>query len=278
MPRYLERYLAGEHVQVWDELQALGERVREEPLLGDAFAVASETMRRVRHNLKLLIPRLEARGYQFYADPTEYTPNRFGRYTIPPRLAVPHEETRAHLETVERALGELPISLRAFYEVVGAVNLVGEPPVPESEDAAWLDLVDSDWYDGGWRAGAVMDPLFVYGIASQYDDIVTGRREKDEDAGGTVMVLYPDSLVKYDISGFVPVGIALPCPAMDVPLQFIGSHPVPGPGHRVPFHFVEYLRLTLRRGGFSGYGMPDLETLPIDDDLCRMLTEGFLPF
>lgn len=62
---YLERYLAGEYEQVWDELQALGDAVREEPLHGDPLAVARETMRRVRKNLEMLIPRLVAVGYQF---------------------------------------------------------------------------------------------------------------------------------------------------------------------------------------------------------------------
>lgn len=279
MSHSLERYLAGEHERVWDELIELGARVREEPFLADATAVAHETMRRVRHNLSLLIPRLDALGYQFYGDPTMYTPNRSGRLTIPPRLATPHEETRAHLDAVERALGTLPLSLRAFYEVIGAVNLVGEPPIPPDDDSALLDVVDSDWHDGGWRAGAVMDPLLVYGIATVYDDLIAGRREPRKDGmPGEVLILFPDALVKYDISGFVPVGVELPCPSVDAPLHFIGSHFVPGPGGQVPFHFVDYPRLTLSRGGFSGYGMTDLETPPLDDTLCQSLIAGFLPF
>jgi hypothetical protein len=44
---------------------ALGEAVREEPLYADAHAVAHETMRRVRANLELLVPRLRAAGYDF---------------------------------------------------------------------------------------------------------------------------------------------------------------------------------------------------------------------
>jgi len=35
---YLERYLAGEHEQVWAELVALGPAVREEPVYSDALA------------------------------------------------------------------------------------------------------------------------------------------------------------------------------------------------------------------------------------------------
>jgi hypothetical protein len=62
---YLERYLASEHEQVWAELVALGEAVRDEPVYSDALAVARETMRRVRWNIETLIPCLIAIGYQF---------------------------------------------------------------------------------------------------------------------------------------------------------------------------------------------------------------------
>jgi len=63
MPTYLERYLQGDHEQVWAQLQSMGEQVRDEPVYSDAVAVARETMLRVRQNIELLIPRLEALGY-----------------------------------------------------------------------------------------------------------------------------------------------------------------------------------------------------------------------
>src|SRR5579859_7270575 len=68
MVSYLERYLQGECIQVWAELVALGEHVREEPVYADAWAVACETMRRVRQNIEGVIPRLRARGYVFVHD------------------------------------------------------------------------------------------------------------------------------------------------------------------------------------------------------------------
>jgi hypothetical protein len=46
LDRYLDRYLAGEHEDVWAELMSLGAQVRERSLLDDATAVARETMRR----------------------------------------------------------------------------------------------------------------------------------------------------------------------------------------------------------------------------------------
>jgi hypothetical protein len=62
---FLDRYLLGEHEQVWAELTALGSAIQDEPLYGAALVVAHETMRRVRRNIEMLIPRLRRLGYEF---------------------------------------------------------------------------------------------------------------------------------------------------------------------------------------------------------------------
>lgn len=75
---FLERYLKGEHEQVWAELHALGKHARDEPLFTDALSVARETMRRARHNIEVLVPRLQSLGYIFgYAWLTERAHERF---------------------------------------------------------------------------------------------------------------------------------------------------------------------------------------------------------
>src|SRR5580658_5074695 len=71
MPTYIDRYLAGERVAVWNELIALGEAVRRKPVQADANAVAEETMRRARQNIEVLIPRLSGVGYRFAAPAIE---------------------------------------------------------------------------------------------------------------------------------------------------------------------------------------------------------------
>lgn len=65
MATFLERYQAGDRAAVWDDLVALGEGVRHELYYADAAAVAAQTMRRARHNVELLIQRLDAMGYRF---------------------------------------------------------------------------------------------------------------------------------------------------------------------------------------------------------------------
>jgi hypothetical protein len=62
----LARYTAGQHEEVWADMVALGPAVRDAAHLDDAWAVARETMRRARHNLELLIRRLDEMGYRFW--------------------------------------------------------------------------------------------------------------------------------------------------------------------------------------------------------------------
>jgi hypothetical protein len=83
-------------------------------------------MRRVRANIETLIARLDVgAGYRFMGDPLEYTETTRGRFDDPPRLLVPPDDTPVVLDAIERKLGLLPLALRAFFEVVGAVNLLG---------------------------------------------------------------------------------------------------------------------------------------------------------
>ena len=110
------RYLAGEHEAVWRELAALGDGVRDPAVLDDARAVARETMQRVRRNVELVVTRLRAMGYRF----------------VQPAHEPPTPALLARLDTLEAQAGPLPLALRAFYEEVGAVCLMGAHPTLSS--------------------------------------------------------------------------------------------------------------------------------------------------
>ena len=58
MSTFCDRYQFGEREQVWSELIALGDAVRQEPVYADALAVGRETMRRAQSNIETLIDRL----------------------------------------------------------------------------------------------------------------------------------------------------------------------------------------------------------------------------
>jgi hypothetical protein len=117
VPTYLERYLAGEHEQVWADLLALGDRVRQEPLYADALAVARETMRRVRHNIEVLIPRLTAWGYHFGYENLHVEPGFASRQ--PGVFRTPEPRIAGVLDAFETTIGVLPLSLYAWYETIG---------------------------------------------------------------------------------------------------------------------------------------------------------------
>jgi hypothetical protein len=224
MSHYRERYLAGECQPVWSELLALGAAVREEPLASEAWAVAQETMRRVRHNIELLTPRLQTLGYRFGEIPHhrgwEYWERTFVK-AYPVFQPSPPETARL-LDELEQRVGILPLSIRAFYLEIGGVNFIGVHP--------WVPEVIS------------YDPLFMYPLA----DVVEERfgedveREPGEE-GDFLLGFSPDPLAKYDVSGAGPYEMTVPNASIDGVFDYYDKTT-----------FVEYLRISFRSGGLSG--------------------------
>ncbi len=224
---YLERYLAGEYEPVWAELVALGGRVCEEPLYTEARAVARETMRRVRHNVELLIPRLRALGYRFGEGLFPDAP--LDPEVVPgPPHAPPEADAPARVDELEGLVGAIPLSVRAFYEVVGAVNLAGMHP--------------------DWPRACNLDPLFVYPLHVQIDmcgDWLARKAAAGQNAGWAafpvMLTMAPDEDSKYGVEGDV-YEMVVPTAAMDGMLL----------GERHQTTFVNYLRTCFQWAGFPG--------------------------
>jgi hypothetical protein len=188
MPTFLDRYLAGECVAVWDDLVALGSRVRHKRYYADAVLVAAETMRRARHNVQLLVTQLDRMDYRFltpelYEESHRQADSRLEdilnraalrssicdgtweaavafRQSKEPLRAVraaadssrrmaiefiekamssqpaalkkrividrPTKQTASKLDKLEKMVGgPLPLAMRAWYEQVGGVSLLG---------------------------------------------------------------------------------------------------------------------------------------------------------
>jgi hypothetical protein len=236
MGRHLERYLAGECQPVWDELLAQGAAIREEPLASEALAVARETMRRVRHNIELLIPRLRTLGYRFgkaqrvsnqmvIVDPArldEFIEDYLAEYPI---FQPPPPDTARTLDELEQRVGLLPLSLRAFYLEIGGVNFTGlHPWVPRALD---------------------YDPLFIFPLADLLEDVEAWSLNEDssepEEARDTDLWLSPDAPHKFNESGADPYFMRVPNASIDG-IFHDGYHDVT---------FVEYLRLGFRSGGLT---------------------------
>ncbi len=251
----------------------LGPAVRDEPVSTDARAVAHETMRRARHNIETLIPRLVAIGYQFGYDGIPVTEEE--RRHLAPVFAPPATQTADTMARLQSQVGPLPLSLRTFYEVIGAVNLMGT--VPETWGKWQRDLEREHG----------LDPLYVDGVGAlddvvAWEDVYGGAEEEDwdlDDPDGEdicdghayallphdclLVPIAPDWDLKYGISGCGGYEIAVPNPSADARLLTEWHHTT----------FVNYLRICFRWGGFPGWER--VEPRP-DSDLA-FLTEGLLP-
>jgi hypothetical protein len=224
---YLERYQNGEYEQVWKELQALEANVRQQPYLSQAQAVATETMRRVRRNCERIISRLQGLGYVLgtYPDGTRRS------YRVAP-LTLPSDRMRADREELESEAGPLPLSLIAFWQEVGAVDLVG---------------MHRSWPHG-------LDPLVVDPPEGPLSDLYD---EDDE----VFVALAPDDLHKDNVSGGDPYGLQLPNPSADFLLIY----------ERHDLLFVPYLRLAiLRWGGFPGLEGRGIQFEPLDNLVAEL--------
>jgi hypothetical protein len=211
---YLERYLTGDHEQVWNDLLSLGSAVRHPPYLDQAQAVAIETMRRVRRNCERIVNRLQAAGYRFGV-----YPDGSRGYISDGPLILSSRQSQADIATLEHQVGPLPLSLLAFWREVGAVDLVGMHP-------AWPSL---------------LDPLVVYPPEAVLIDLETWQ--DDDSSEAFEASLAPDSLHKDNISGGEPYSVQLPDSSADFLLRY----------EQHELYFVPYLRLALLRwGGLPG--------------------------
>ncbi len=104
-------------------------------------------MTRVDQNVRTLVQRLKALGYRFQFEP--HTP--------------PNAKTWKAIQKFEKLAGPLPLSLRAFYDVVGAVDFMGSHPA--------LAPIESS---------VAPDPLVIYGVDDALAELDTQDPDEDE--------------------------------------------------------------------------------------------------
>ncbi len=239
----LNRYRKGEHDAVWKELRS------HEVIAGDfrdeALAVAAETMARVRRNGDVVAERLAARGWSALSGSMRSEPN------------APGARVMQRIETLTGSA--LPASLRAFWQVVGGIDLVWDhsggdkaPDLGPDLDLARMDPL------------AVLPPDRAEYVLDEWRDQRAGVDL--ELADPFRLDLAPDAAHKATGGGAVAYCIELP---------FLGADPIfINEPHNLPF--VDYLRLAFRWGGFPGLekhgDRADVRTLVAD------LTRGLEPF
>jgi hypothetical protein len=242
----IDEYRTGQCERVWRGLRELDAAVRSPEALPDALAVARETMTRVRHNVALVAERLRAAGYAF-SDPGASHVQPSGR---------DHEM----IAEIEAKIGPLPLSFRAFHEVVGSVNFCQS----RGQLVKWSD---------GRRQGASEiqtlgeeDPLVVGPLSRLYDDVVgdgvtdsKGRKHRHHARynwrpGGENRWYYcfaPDEFHKANYSGGEDYNLFVPDGGADFRIRdlFLGEAEDEEEDRE---WFVDYLRNVFRGGGFRG--------------------------
>ncbi|GGF20931.1 hypothetical protein GCM10011611_28770 [Aliidongia dinghuensis] len=246
---YHARYEAGEYIAVWQELTALGASVRAPALIEDARAVADATMTRVAENVDRIIDRLATHSYQFDVYPDGTVPAATLR-----AHGHPDATLLADVLELEKRVGPIPLSLCAFWQVVGTVSLIGCAP------EGWPDY---------------SDPLFVSPPDYALLDLLDWEQSGNPD-GVFMCPLAPDVLHKDNVSGGAAYAIALPDPGADATFHEEWR----GIG------FVPYLRVAiLEWGGFPGLAQDNPQDKWRRKDLCAPtppwfgeLTLDLLPF
>lgn len=246
MGALLDRYISGEYETVWAEMLAGIDQDTNPISEAEQWSVAEETMSRARQNIETIIERLNSIGYQFGVYPDGTLPRDGKPFEGP--LILPPPDTAEKIRQIEALVGAIPISLKAFWSIVGSVNLVGAfPPWKNfSLDPLWVDGPDLEYIlktSEEWQ-----ENLIEYGA---------------EEVGEYLLALAPDHFHKDRTSGGGPYGISLPNPAADADFEYEWNNTT----------FVNYLRICFKWGGFPNpYRNPNTELSELD-----FLSKDLLP-
>ena len=234
-PSYSKLYGECCHEQWWDELLELGELTPGSVLWDDAYDVALQTAQLAKRNIELIVEFLNRSDYEFgygigngfQADPAPWTP--------------PRAETVDEIRLLEEIAGPIPLSIRAWWEVVGDVCLQGR--FKEDGNTPHDDL-------------PLMDQLCVLPVSQVLRDLGDWL-EDGEQAEPFEAPICPDIFHKGEYSGGPHYSVRLPDARADSELKYIMVF-LDGPFEkassliRTRETFTSYMRRTLDWAGFPG--------------------------
>jgi hypothetical protein len=242
--------MAGDHRQAWLELIALGAGVRADQYAAGARAVAYATMSRIARNISTIIERLREIGYEFEVESGDHdnvipfgtARRKLWTDTVARERAAPltpPERRLADMTRLQQDAGTMPISLRAWFEIVGSVTLLGRHPALSPDD-------------GTLRP----DPLVIVPFSQVLRAWDASPPEIGAEGQPFMAELAP-------CPGGQEYSVKLPAPGMDAILE---NEP-----HGL--FFVDYLRLALQWGGFPGF-----ESAGPKPKEVEFLSKGLLAF
>lgn len=188
MASLASRYAAGEHEQVWREINAedlpLEERyaLRGVPSEADVEDVMRQTFERVARNVDRLIERLPELGYRFESEA--------GRYAVPlpPRRPCGDHCVKAKASVEDRLDDPVfddawPLALSVFGDVVGIVDLRQRYPATEFTEKETRQLISDTQKElpdsalEGWPEGNQLT-----GFAESLSAVIEENRNPERDA------------------------------------------------------------------------------------------------
>lgn len=234
------------------EFGTYGAAIRAEARYTEATAVAHMMMERARHNIELLVPRLQQLNYQFAYPDSVWSP------TTPALIHV--------LDRLEAQHGLLPVIVRSWFEVVGFVNFMGMHPKLSC-------YARSEWHGLSTVYG---DPIVVELLPHdqvQLSNYEEGSYTADPNEDKCYYDFYelpfaPDICFKARESGGGPMLVLIPSPMFDAPIID------PGEIWTGTF-FLHHLQTCFEWGGFPGLRhLPEAEQ-PKEE--LAFLTKDLLP-
>jgi len=221
-PDWLARYRAGQRDLVWHELRQLGKAVREPGLIEEAQLVCDEMARRARHNVDVLVGRLNDAGYRFHWGGDE-------RNSTTPHDA-PSAAAGEHAEWLEERFGPVPLALLSWVRIVGDVWLVGTHPDWPGSMAADPLVIGAEVADS---------PGFIREDFADWHEAWKDEMAKNPETGPFILPLAPDRFHKYGRSGGGHYGVIVPDAGAEG--IFVAETAMP---------FVSYLNWVFFNGGF----------------------------
>ncbi len=223
---FYQRYLQGETITVYDELDKLDYNSLSKEQKKDIDKVLIETFERVAFNLNIIYKELLNINYLFK---TEY------QFNFQKPIHKPLKNTEQLLKQLNFAVqpfGFVPLSLQYFYKIVGGVNFL------------WDFETDENFM---WE---IADPIQIYSLDSLVEE-VTGEYWQediqeyvnDKNFGYAFLDLAPDDLHKDNVSGGSPYAIQI------TKRQKVDSAFLNEPNNT---SFINYLRICFEHCGFMG--------------------------
>ncbi|MDX2141354.1 MAG: hypothetical protein SF123_24930 [Chloroflexota bacterium] len=229
---FLSRYRDGEEEAVWDDMVSLGSSIQNDAYREDAWSVVRETMLRVKHNVEILHQQLLLLDYRFVTPAGAYVP--------------PSADVRTKIQQLKSRVGSLPMSVEAWFEIVGKVDFCGSHPdlstyIPTEQTRAWYPDYNPHPYADVFPYYS--DPLYFMDV----EEALVLTHDFDSDTGTCALQIL-DWFHKANVSGAV-YEISLPNSAVDVLVQY--------EPHQTTF--VDYLRTSFTWGGFPGFELHSAE-------------------